>query len=75
MFTQIPPEDLERPFEKQRHESLAFLSGSSHGLSEHWSTPEKEAVVIVLSVERLEYLLLRPEGFYIFTDHSNLVFI
>ena len=75
ILTQIPPEDLSSPFADQHHSPLAFLSGSFSGSSTHWSTPEKEASGIINSVERLDYLLLRPQGFYVFTDHNNLVFI
>lgn len=37
--------------------------------------PDKEAFAIVESVAKLDYLLLRPEGFSLFTDHKNLTYI
>ncbi len=37
--------------------------------------PEQEAFAIVESVTRLDYVLLRPEGFFLFTDHKNLIYI
>ena len=75
ILTQIPKDDLDVPFIQQGHEPLAFLSGSFTGASHNWSTPEKEAAAIIYCVERLDYLLYRPQGFHLFTDHSNLVFI
>lgn len=75
ILTQIPERDLDLPFVEQHHEPLAFQSGSFAGFSYRWSTPEKEASAIIKSCERLDYLLLRPEGFHLYTDHSNLVFL
>ncbi|GMF60887.1 unnamed protein product [Phytophthora fragariaefolia] len=46
-----------------------------HRTQLRWPTIEKEAYAIVESVKRLEYLLLRPGGFHLFTDHRNLVYI
>ena len=75
ILTQIPPDDLDLPFHEQRHFPLAFISGSFRGSKYRWSTPEKEAAAIIYSVERLDYLLMGPQGFHLYTDHSNLVFI
>ncbi|OWZ21848.1 hypothetical protein PHMEG_0003542 [Phytophthora megakarya] len=36
---------------------------------------EKEAYAIVDSCKRSEYLLLRPRGFRLYTDHRNLIYI
>ena len=75
VLTQISPNSFSVPFIEQEHEPLAFLAGSFTGSSYNWSTLEKEAAAIINSVQRLDYLLIRPKGFYLFTDHSNLVFI
>ena len=75
VLTQLSQDSLDLPFNEQAHEPLAFLSGSFTGSSTNWSTAEKEAAAIILSVEKLDYLLSRPQGFHLFTDHSNLVFI
>ena len=75
VLTQIPKADLDTPVAKQRHAPLAFLSGGFKGSSARWSTAEKEAFAIVAAVTRLDYILLRPEGFLLFTDHRNLVYI
>ncbi|KAJ8558819.1 hypothetical protein ON010_g8630 [Phytophthora cinnamomi] len=75
VVTQIPSEDAGKSLEEQRHAPLAFLSGKFVGASSRWPTVEKEAYAIIESCKRLEYLLLRPEGFTIFTDHRNLLYI
>ena len=54
----------------QRHEPLAFLSGTFNRSQKHWSVIEKEAFPIVEAVERLRQLLLRDEGLRLFTDHG-----
>ena len=74
-LTQIPKIHLDEDFENQHHDPLAFLSGSYKKSSFHWSTLEKEAFAIVTSVTRLDYMLMRPEGLILFTDHKNLTFI
>jgi RNase H-like domain found in reverse transcriptase/Integrase zinc binding domain len=75
ILTQIPLNDGDADFINQHHESLSFLSGSFKRSSSRWSTPEKEAFAIVESVNRLDYLLLRPEGFWLYTDHKNLTYL
>ena len=75
VLTQIPEEHKDLPFVDQHHEPLSFLSGSFRKSAASWSTPEKEGFAIVESVTRLDYLLLRPSGFWLFTDHKNLTFI
>jgi hypothetical protein len=60
---------------EQDHQPLAFLSGAFKGASLRWSTTEKEAYAIVASCKRLDYLLQRPGGFTICTDHRNLRYI
>ncbi|POM64292.1 Hypothetical protein PHPALM_20207 [Phytophthora palmivora] len=49
--------------------------GRFTGAQLRWPTIEKEAFAIVESAKRLEYLLLRPGGFHLFTDHRNLVYM
>ncbi|KAH9181325.1 hypothetical protein AeNC1_016699 [Aphanomyces euteiches] len=66
---------LELVASEQRHEPLAFLSGAFRGASERWPIAEKEAFAVVESCKRLEYLLIRPGGFRLFTDHRNLVYM
>jgi hypothetical protein len=73
--TQVPTEDLALAAADQRHEPLAFLSGAFRGSSERWPIVEKEAFAVAESCKRLEYLLIRPGGFRLFTDHRNLVYM
>lgn len=75
LLTQVSYTDLDLPFEEQHHSPLGFVSGSFHDASSRWSTPEKEASAIINTIKRFDYYLLRPEGFHLFTDHSNLVFM
>ena len=60
--------------DQENIEPLSMLSGVFRDAQVNWSTPEKEAFAIVESVERLRYFLIRPTGFYILTDHRNLLF-
>ncbi len=71
VLTQVPASYIDLPFPEQRHEPIVFLSESFKGSSGRVSTAEQEAFAIV----GLDYLLLRPEGFHIFTDNRNLVYI
>ncbi|KAF0731194.1 hypothetical protein Ae201684_011457 [Aphanomyces euteiches] len=73
--TQVPYDDLSLPLEDQRHQPLAFLSGAFTGASERWPIVEKEAFAVVESCKRLDYILIRPAGFRLFTDHKNLQYI
>ncbi|POM71351.1 CRN2-like protein [Phytophthora palmivora] len=75
VVTQVPASDLGLPLEKQRHHPLAFLSGSFTGASRRWAIIDKEAFAILATCKRLSYLLLRPRGFHIYTDHRNLQYI
>ena len=75
ILTQVPHMDLELPFEKQRHEPLAFLSGRFDDTEMRWAIIEKEAYAVKASCERMRWLLGTPDGFNLYTDHNNLIFI
>jgi hypothetical protein len=75
IVTQMPKGDLDLDVLVQRHDPLAFLSGTFNRSQKHWSVIEKEAFPIVEAVERLRHLLLRDEGFRLFTDHRNLIYV
>ena len=75
IVTQLPKGVLDLDVSVQRHEPLAFLSGTFNRSQKHWSVIEKEAFPIVEAVERLRHLLLRDEGFRLFTDHRNLIYV
>jgi RNase H-like domain found in reverse transcriptase len=40
-----------------------------------WPIIEKEAYAILASCERLDWLLQRPDGFSLFTDHHKLLYV
>ncbi len=75
VITQVPMEHVTRAFEDQHHEPLMFLSGTFTGAASRWATVEKEAFALVETVKRADYLLDRPRGFMLFTDHLNLRYI
>lgn len=75
VLPQMEHTGLAKPFVGQAHEQLVFISGSISCSVENWATVEKEAAAIIYIVTRLDYLLHCPQGFVIFTDNSNLVFI
>ncbi|KAH9117954.1 hypothetical protein LEN26_012317 [Aphanomyces euteiches] len=45
------------------------------GAAQRWAIVEKEAFSIVECLKRADYLLHKPGGFALFTDHANLKFI
>ena len=73
--TQVPLLDAPKDPSEQDHVPLAFLSGKFTGAQLRWPIIEKEAYAIVESCKRLEYLLQRPGGFQLYTDHRNLIYI
>ncbi|KAF0716554.1 Aste57867_2784 [Aphanomyces stellatus] len=75
VVTQIPRDQVDRELEAQDHEPLMFLSGTFSGAAQRWAIVEKEAFSIVECLKRADYLLHRPGGFALFTDHANLKFI
>jgi hypothetical protein len=75
VLSQIPEEDIQEKFEDQKHEPLCFLSGKFTSSQLNWSTIEKECYPIIVALNRLKHFLLNPNGFRLFTDHKNLVFI
>ena len=75
IVTQTDDVELSKPIHEQQHQPLAFLSGAFVGAAQRWPIVEKEAYAIVETCKRLDYLLLRPSGFRLFTDHRNLIYI
>ena len=59
----------------QRHQTLAFLSGSFSGAQLHWSVIEKEAFPIMEAMDRLRHFVVGEEAVRIFTDHGNLMYV
>ena len=74
-ISQIPSEDLKLPFRQQRHEPLACMSGTFKNSQERWHIKEKEAYPILVAAQKLRHMLRRSKGFYLFTDHRNLVYL
>ncbi|POM77826.1 Hypothetical protein PHPALM_4727 [Phytophthora palmivora] len=58
------------PIHEQQHELLVFT-----GSALNWSVIEKESYPIVRACEKLEYLLSRPQGFRLYCDHRNIIFL
>jgi hypothetical protein len=75
MLTQINSEEVDTPIWEQKHRPIAFLSGKFSNSQLKWSTIEKEAYPIVLSMQKLRHFLLTSKGFRLFTDHRNLVYV
>jgi hypothetical protein len=71
---QVPRGHMNRPDEEQEHEPLSLMYGEFKGAQRVWSTLEKEGFPIVVSLERLDYLVLGRQ-LSLFTDHRNLIFI
>ncbi|GMF46846.1 unnamed protein product [Phytophthora fragariaefolia] len=63
------------PIREQEHELLVCMGGSFTGSALNWSVIEKESYPIVHACEKLEYLLLRPQGFRLYCDHRNIIFL
>ena len=75
VITQVPQDQLGNEFEKQEHQPLMFLSGTFSGAAKRWSVAEKEAFAIVETLRKADYLVMRSDGFLLFTDHRNLRYI
>ncbi|KAH9082771.1 hypothetical protein LEN26_021162 [Aphanomyces euteiches] len=52
---------------------LAFNIGMFTGAQLNWSVIEKEAYPIARACDKLNYLLMRPDGFRMYCDHENLI--
>ncbi len=70
-----PTKTAALPHAEQFHQPLAFLSGKFNKTQVGWSILEKEAYAIVAATNRMHWVLAVPEGFDLYTDHNNLIFI
>lgn len=75
VVTQVRPKDLSKSPVDQRYRPLYSLSGHFYGLETQYSTLEKEAYAIMKTVQRMHVLLATCDGFDLFADHHNLVFL
>ena len=75
IVTQVPRKDLKLAHSEREHEPLAFLSGRFNSVQFGWSILEKEAYAILATLERTHGIAATAEGFDLYTDHNNLIFI
>jgi transposase InsO family protein len=73
ILTQVLVWDDTKSVDQQDHRPLVSWSGQFKGAQLHWSTIEKEAYPIIDACERWPFLLCRPKGFRVYTDHANIV--
>ncbi|KAH9114485.1 hypothetical protein AeMF1_011426 [Aphanomyces euteiches] len=75
IVTQVDKIDEEKAIHEHQHEMLVCQSGMFTGAQKSWSVIEKEAYPIARACEKLNYLLMRPDGFRMYCDHKNLIHI
>lgn len=75
IVTQVPRRDLKLPHSDREHEPLAFLSGRFNAVQFGWSILEKEAYAKLATLERTHWIAATADGFDLYTDHNNLIFI
>ena len=71
----MPVDDVSKPHKDQRHSPLAFLSGRFNATQLGWSVLEKEAFAVLHTLDRMHWLVTNPDGFDLYTDHNNLIFL
>jgi hypothetical protein len=75
VLTQVIEKDLSLPVQDRFHEPLVFLSGNFSGSQLRWSVVEKECYPIIHALDKLSHFLKREDGFQMFCDHRNLIFM
>jgi len=75
IVTQVPIADLSSPHKDHRHSALSFLSGRCNSTEYGCSILEKETYGVLATHEGMHWLTATPQGFDLFTDHNNLIFI
>ncbi|KAH9090698.1 hypothetical protein LEN26_018867, partial [Aphanomyces euteiches] len=73
IVTQVLSFDADVPIKDQQHQMLVCQSGMFTGAQLNWSMIEKEAYPIARACDKLNYLLMRPDGFRMYCDHENLI--
>ncbi|KAH9090266.1 hypothetical protein LEN26_018896, partial [Aphanomyces euteiches] len=73
IVTQVLGFDADVPIQDQQHQMLVCQSGMFTGAQLNWSVIEKEAYPIARACDKLNYLLMRPDGFRMYCDHENLI--
>ena len=74
ILTQVSQEDFDSglPPEAWSHQPTAFVSARYSGAALNWGTSCREGYACIGSIKRLHYLLERPRGFALFSDHTAL---
>ncbi|OWY98193.1 hypothetical protein PHMEG_00031098 [Phytophthora megakarya] len=75
VVTQVENWQPDIPIHEQHHELLVCMGGRFTGSALNWSVIEKGSYPIVHACEKLEYLLLRPQGFRLYCDHRNIIYL
>lgn len=75
IVTQVANYDMKVPITSQQHHLVQCLSGTFIASQLNWTVVEKEAFPIAAACDKLDYLLLRPQGFRLYCDHRNLIHI
>lgn len=75
ILTQVIWEDLFNVHKEQRLEPLAFLSRRFNNTQFGWATIEKEGYAVIETLEHMHWLRATPDGFDLYTDHNNLIFL
>ncbi|KAE9065928.1 hypothetical protein PF010_g28013 [Phytophthora fragariae] len=75
IVTQVREWQPKKSVAEQQHELLVCVSGTFTGSKRNWSVIEKEADPIICACDQLSHLLLRPQGFRLFCDHRNLIYV
>lgn len=75
MITQVPYKDLYLPHVEQKHDALAFISGRFNTTQLGWAIVEREPYAVMATPDRMHWIAAKPDGFDLFTDHNNLIFL
>lgn len=73
IVTQVPDLKPTTPIQEQKHELLICMGRDFKDSQLNWTVLEKEMYPIVHACKKLEYLLLRAQGFKIYCDHRHIV--
>lgn len=71
----MPIDDLNLLHQEKRHQPLALLSGRLYKQQLQWCTLEREAYVVLATLERMHWLVATSAGFDLCTDHNNFIFL
>lgn len=75
IVTEVPRDDVIKAWDEQHHSPLASLSGRFDKMQLCCSNIEKEAYTVMATVNRMNWLLADRQGFDLYTDHNNHIYI